>query len=80
MSLHNVVTLMTPANDNAPVLMPLKEVVRATTLSRTAINNKRIAGDFPAEVPLGEKRIAFVRAEVMAWLQARIDARGAKAA
>ncbi|MDF2811119.1 MAG: phage transcriptional regulator, AlpA [Microvirga sp.] len=65
-----------PANDNYP-LVSLNDVCRMTSLSRTAINIKRAAGTFPKAVALGEKRVAFVRAEVMAWIEERIAARAA---
>ena len=46
-----------------------------TSLSRTAINQRRAAGEFPDPVPLGDRRIAFVRAEVESWIRERIIAR-----
>lgn len=66
-----------PANDNIPRLISLNAVVELTTLSRTHINNLRKIGAFPAAVSLGEKRVAFVRTEVEAWINARIAARPA---
>ncbi|MBZ9600502.1 helix-turn-helix transcriptional regulator [Phyllobacterium chamaecytisi] len=62
-------------NDNTPRLVSLNHVCELTSLSRTAINKFRERGNFPVEVSLGERRIAFVRAEVLAWVQDRIDAR-----
>lgn len=41
------------------------------------INRYRSEGRFPAAVPLGDRRIGFVREEVEAWIDARIAARGA---
>lgn len=70
---------MHASNDNRPpvdpVLISINDVCGLTSLSRTAINNLRRTGRFPAEVMLGEKRIAFVRAEVIAWIDGRIAAR-----
>ena len=68
-----------PDNDNYP-LVSLNDVVKMTSLSRTAINIKRAAGTFPAAVQLGEKRVAFVRAEVLAWIDQRIAARDLRSA
>ncbi len=68
-----------PANANYP-LISLNDVCAMTSLSRTAINIKRQRGEFPASVSLGEKRVAFVRAEVMAWISSRIAARDQRAA
>lgn len=66
-------------NDNFP-LIALNDVCKMTSLSRTSINKARAAGAFPRAVPLGERRVAFVRAEVEAWIESRIAARDAKSA
>ncbi|MBS7546227.1 helix-turn-helix transcriptional regulator [Ancylobacter oerskovii] len=68
-----------PDNDNFP-LISLNDTCRMTSMSRTMINKYRTSGRFPAAVPLGEKRVAFVRAEVLAWIDARIAARDQRAA
>jgi prophage regulatory protein len=65
-----------PDNDNQ-ILISLNDAARMVSLSRTAINNLRAAGKFPAPVSLGEKRIAFVKAEVLAWIDERIARRAA---
>jgi prophage regulatory protein len=62
------------ANDNA-ILISLRDVCALTSLSRTMINRLRGVSDFPAEVAMGERRIAFVREEVVAWIDARVQAR-----
>jgi prophage regulatory protein len=61
-----------------PRLISLNECARLTSLSRSALNRMRDAGQFPAAVPMAGRRVAFVRAEVIAWIEARIAARGAK--
>lgn len=61
-------------------IVALKDVVKMTSLSRTAINKFRIAGRFPTPISLGEKRIGFVKSEVIAWIEARVAERNAKAA
>jgi prophage regulatory protein len=63
-----------------PVLVSLNEAVRMTSMSRTMINRYRAEGRFPQPVPIGFKRIAFVRAEVSEWIKQRIAERSAKAA
>lgn len=60
---------------NTPNLMSMREVVEMTAMSRAWINQLRAEGKFPKAVPLGPKRFAFVRAEVEAWIAARIAAR-----
>jgi prophage regulatory protein len=70
-----------PANDNSPpALMSMKEAARTTSLSRTMLNRYRTEGRFPAAVPLGDRRFAFVRAEVDGWIRERIASRATKAA
>jgi prophage regulatory protein len=61
-----------------PCLISLNEACRLTSLSRTAINRWRDLGLFPAAVPLGDKRVAFVRSEVDNWIRDRISARHAQ--
>lgn len=58
-------------------LMTVNEVARFTTYSRTQIFKLRAEGKFPKAVALGEKRIAFVRAEVEQWFQERLEERNA---
>lgn len=69
--------MMQPANDNVPRLMAPKEAAAATSLSRPLLTLMATEGHFPQPVRLGERRIAFVRAEVEAWIDARINARAA---
>ena len=61
---------------NTPSLLSLNDACRLTSLSRTAINRWRSLGKFPTAVPLGDKRVAFVRAEVEQWIHDRIAERG----
>jgi prophage regulatory protein len=62
---------------DTPHLISLNEACRLTSLSRTAINRYRSEGRFPQPVPLGFRRIAFVRAEVEQWIRDRIAERAA---
>ncbi|KMJ98783.1 helix-turn-helix transcriptional regulator [Bradyrhizobium japonicum] len=59
------------------MLVSMKTACTLTSLSRTMINRYRAEGRFPAAVPLGDKRIAFVKAEVSEWIASRIAARAA---
>lgn len=63
------------SNDNLPPIISIKTAAAMTSLSRPAINSLRAAGQFPAAVQLGERRIGFVRQEVMTWINQRIAAR-----
>lgn len=62
-----------------PTLISLNDVCRLTSLSRTQINRYRAEGRFPQPVPVGFKRIAFVRAEILGWIAGCIAERDAKA-
>lgn len=66
---------MSEQNYNVPRLISFNDTAKMTSLSRTMINKLRSANRFPVAVSLGERRIAFVRAEVEAWIDARIAAR-----
>jgi prophage regulatory protein len=65
---------------DSPVLVSLNQACAMTSLSRTAINRWRALKRFPAAVPLGDKRVAFVRAEVEQWIKDRIAERASEAA
>lgn len=67
---------MSPANDNI-TLVSLNDAARMTSLSRSMLNRYRGEGRFPQAVPLGDRRVAFVKSEVCAWIDARIAARPA---
>lgn len=64
-------------NDNQPSLVSLNDACAMTSMSRTMLNRYRDEGRFPQAVPLGERRVAFVRSEVQDWISARIAARAA---
>lgn len=64
-------------NDNRPRLIPPKEAAAMTSLSRVMLSMLADAGQFPKPVKLAERRIAFVRVEVEAWIDQRIAARAA---
>lgn len=62
-------------DNNEPRLISMRDACTLTSLSRTMLNRYRDSGRFPAAVPLGERRFAFVRAEVVDWVNGRIAAR-----
>lgn len=68
---------MQAANDNKPRLMSPKEASAATTMSRVLLTLMSKEGRFPAPVLVGERRQAYVRAEVEAWIDSKIAARAA---
>jgi prophage regulatory protein len=60
-----------------PMLVSMKTACALTSLSRTMLNRYRAEGRFPAAVPLGDKRIAFVKSEIQTWINERISMRAA---
>ncbi|WP_426433815.1 helix-turn-helix transcriptional regulator [Bradyrhizobium genosp. P] len=67
---------MNPSSSE-PCLVSMKTACALTSLSRTMLNRYRSEGRFPEAVPLGDRRVAFVKSEVSEWISARIAARGA---
>lgn len=59
-----------------PRLMSPKEAASATTMSRVLLARMSKENRFPQPVQIGIKRIAYVRAEVEAWIEERISKRG----
>jgi prophage regulatory protein len=70
------VSTMNPSTDE-PRLVSMNGVVSMTSLSRTMVNRLRAEGRFPQCVPLGDRRVAFVKSEISEWIASRIAARGA---
>ncbi|WP_082549858.1 helix-turn-helix transcriptional regulator [Mesorhizobium sp. Root157] len=68
---------MSPDNDNLPPLMSPKEAAAITSLSRTLLSMLADAGEFPKPVQLTLRRTAYVRQEVISWVDQRIAARAA---
>lgn len=64
----------TADNDNF-ALISIKDTCALTSLSRTMIHRLRSEGRFPQHVVLGEKRLAFSRVEVQAWIREKLAAR-----
>ena len=55
------------------VFMSKKAVMRATSLSRTSLHRKRLAGEFPEPQPISEGRVGYRIRDVEAWMR---DPRG----
>lgn len=60
-------------------LLPLAEVLRRTTLGKTALYQRIQAGAFPRPVRLGGRRVAWVAGEVESWIAGRAAERDAVA-
>ncbi|MBY8216329.1 AlpA family transcriptional regulator [Vibrio fluvialis] len=49
--------------------LKLKEVMKKTALSRSAIYRKMNEGEFPQSVSLGDRAVAWVESEVDEWME-----------
>lgn len=66
-------------SQNEPVsrLVSPTEAAFMTTMSKTLLRQMSLEGQFPQALVIGQKRIAYVRAEVEAFIDGRIAARPA---
>lgn len=66
-----------------PQMLPIKEVVKITSLSRPCIYDmmdefsERYDPTFPRQVKISHKRVAWVASEVAEWINNKIDSRSA---
>lgn len=68
---------MSPFTNGDRRFMSAKEAATATSLSRPLLSLMAASGAFPKQVALSDRRFAFVRAEVEAWIDSKIAARSA---
>jgi prophage regulatory protein len=61
-------------------LLSIKEVHRRVKLSASTINRYVAAGSFPKPIKLGPGRVAWIEAEVAAWIETRTAERDGRAA
>jgi prophage regulatory protein len=61
-------------------LLRIRDVIARTGRTRSRIYDDMSKGDFPQPVKIGGQAIAFVEAEVEAWIAAKIAARDRVAA
>jgi len=57
---------------NLSPFVSVREAVTLTSCPRSTIIKHSKTGQFPAQVRLCGNRIAFVRADVQAWIEARL--------
>jgi predicted DNA-binding transcriptional regulator AlpA len=63
------------ARRNTPIrMLRIDQVLALTGLGKTKIYELQAQGDFPMRVQLTPNRVAWVEAEVQAWLAARVAA------
>ena len=59
---------------NLSPFISVREAVTLTSCPRSTIIKHSKTGQFPAQVRLCGNRIAFIRADVEAWIETRLDA------
>ena len=59
------------SNEIEPELLSLKEVVRRTTKSRSALWRDIQAKNFPPPIKIGQRSIAFKSSEISEWIESR---------
>lgn len=62
----------------ALALMRRPKVLALTGWSKSTLANRVADNEFPAPVPTGPRTVAWVEAEVIAWVEARINERNAR--
>ena len=71
---------MTQSSTTAlPQIMRLPEVIATVGLSRPSIYRLMKERAFPAQVKLGMASVGWLRAEIDAWIAARVSARDSQA-
>lgn len=54
-------------------ILDLPAVIERTSLSRSGIYAKKAAGEFPAPIRLGPRRVGWLESAIENWLQQRIE-------
>ena len=57
-------------------LMRLPQVKAVTGLSKSTIYNQMATGEFPRQIRLGYRTVAWVEADIQDWVQGKIKAMG----
>jgi prophage regulatory protein len=58
-------------------LIAMKQVLHLVSLSKSEVYRRIKAGTFPKQVRLGPSRVAFVHAEIQAWMDSQLSSRAA---
>lgn len=59
-------------------LLKRKEVMQITSLSNGNLYRKINAGEFPKPIPIGNRRKAWLEADVLAWIKRKVKESKAK--
>lgn len=66
---------MAKPTSTPPRFIKLAKVREHTALSTTEIYRRIAAGEFPKQVTLGPKSVAWIESEILAWCEAVIAGR-----
>lgn len=61
-------------NADDKMVVDIGGVIELTTLSQSTIYALAKRGDFPKQVRIGPNRVVWRRADVIAWLEAKLQA------
>lgn len=64
------------ATTDAPRFMSPREVSEQTSISKSYLSRMAERGEFPKPIKITERRIAYNRAAVIAWMEERIASGG----
>ncbi|NNV19524.1 AlpA family phage regulatory protein [Ochrobactrum pseudogrignonense] len=59
--------------------LSVNDVLARLAISRSLLLKLRISGNFPKEVRITGKRVGFIEAEIVAWMEGRIALRDQEA-
>ncbi|MGU3389831.1 helix-turn-helix transcriptional regulator [Sphingomonas sp. M1A8_2b] len=61
-------------NTDDKIVLDIKGVIELTTLSQTTIYDMAKRGEFPKQVRIGPNRVVWRRADVLGWLERKLEA------
>ena len=56
-------------------IISAKEVAALTSLSKGQVHKLAASGEFPVPIPMGQRRVGWIRREVIVWIEERIAER-----
>jgi prophage regulatory protein len=59
-----------------PRFLSVKQVLDRICLSKTELYERLKRGEFPPSIPLGPKKVVFLEAEILQWMDAQASRRG----
>lgn len=72
------ISLNTPMEAREPaetILIPLTDVLRMTSLSRSSVYKLASRGEFPGQVELSANRVAWLKSDIEDWIATRATQR-----